>query len=152
MKEIVIGFLVALVVGSYLNSGGPTPFQGGWNLSNAPIGAPDPVDDVNAGNFQGEVLDSHTPILAEFYTNGDSHSENMKEIVRQLAAESQGFVKVVKINGDTNQLLVQRYDVKSYPYFVVFKEGKAVNGTSGEMQKKELEEWVKKELDIPVSN
>lgn len=151
MKELFWGFLIALFVSSYVNSGGPTPYQNGWTFGNGSNGSPDAITEVNAGTFQGEVLDSHTPVLCEFFTNSDPHSNAMKPAVSQLATESQGFVHVVKIDGEANAALVQRYDVKSYPAFILFKEGKAVNGTSGEMDKKELETWVKKELDIPVN-
>jgi thioredoxin 1 len=151
MKELVIGFLIALFVSSYMNSGGPTPFQNGWNVGGSALGNPDPIADVNAGTFQGEVLDSHTPVLAEFYTQADTHSNAMKPALGQLATESQGFVRIVKIDAEANPALTQRYDIKSYPSFVLFKEGKAVNGTSGEMEKKDLEGWVKKELDIPTN-
>ncbi|MBU6453872.1 MAG: thioredoxin family protein [Cyanobacteria bacterium REEB67] len=151
MKELVIGFLIALFVSSYMNSNAPAPFQNGWNFGAANLGLPDPINDVNAGTFQGEVLDSHTPVLAEFYTQSDPHSTAMKPALSQLATESQGFVRIVRIDADANAALTQRYDIKSYPSFVLFKEGKAVNGTSGEMEKKDLENWVKKELDIPTN-
>jgi thioredoxin 1 len=150
MKDLVVGFLIALFVSSYIASGGPTPYQNGWTFGNTAIG-PDPITDVNSGTFQGEVLDSHTPVLAEFYSQSDAHSANMKEPLTQLANESQGFVRVVRIDASANAALTGRYDIKGFPSFVLFKDGKAVNGTSGEMAKKELENWVKRELDIPVT-
>jgi thioredoxin 1 len=151
MKELALGFLIALFVSSCMNGGGPTPFQNGWTFGGNPLGNPDAVSDVNAGTFQGDVLDSHEPVLVEFYTQADSHSTAMKPALNQLANESQGFVRIVKIDAEANAALTQRYDIKSYPSFVLFKEGKAVNGTSGEMEKKDLENWVKKELDIPTN-
>jgi len=150
MKELVIGFLIALFVSSYISGGGPTPYQNGWTFGNTVVG-PDPITDVNVGTFQGEVLDSHTPVLAVFSLDSDVHCTNMKPALNQLANESQGFVRMVKIDGASNVSLVQRYDIKSYPSYLLFKDGKPVNGTSGEMTKKELETWVKRELDIPVS-
>ncbi len=150
MKDLVIGFLIALFVSSYLSSGGPTPYQNGWTFGNTVVG-PDAVTDVNAGTFQGEVLDSHTPVLVEFWVEGDQHSLNMKQPVSDLATESQGFLHVVRVDGNANVALATRYDIKTYPSFVLFKDGKAVNGTSGEMAKKDLENWVKRELDIPVN-
>jgi len=150
MRDIFVGFIVALFVSSYIASGSPVPYQNGWSFGNTTVG-PDPITEVNAGTFQGEVLDSHTPVLAEFYTQTDAHCENMKPAVTQLANESQGFLRIVKIDAESNANLTQRYDVKAFPSFVLFKDGKAVNGTSGEMVKKELENWVKRELDVPVT-
>ncbi|MBS1989079.1 MAG: hypothetical protein JSS86_07235 [Cyanobacteria bacterium SZAS LIN-2] len=150
MKELVVGFLIALFVSSYIASGAPVPYQNGWTFGNTTVG-PDPVTEVNADTFQGEVLDSHTPVLVEFYRPEDQHCEAMKEAVTQLANESQGFVHVVKVDANSNAPLVQRYDVKSFPSFVLFKDAKAANGISGEMPKKDLENFVKRELDIPVT-
>ena len=150
MKELVIGFLVALFVSSYINSGGPTPYQNGWTFGNAAVG-PDPIVDVNTGTFQGEVLDSHTPVLAAFVTAGDAHCENMKPALTQLGNEGQGFVRIVRIDGTSSPSLTSRYDIRSYPSFVLFKDAKAVNGTAGEMTKKDLENWVKRELDVPIN-
>jgi len=150
MKDLVVGFLIALFVSSYIASGGPTPYQNGWTFGNTSVG-PDPITEVNAGTFQGEVLDSHTPVLAEFVIAADAHCENMKPALIQLANESQGFVRIVRIDANANAALTSRYDIKGFPSFVLFKDGKAVNGTSGEMAKKELENWVKRELDVPVT-
>jgi thioredoxin 1 len=151
MKDLVIGFLIAMFISAYLASGGPTPYTNGWNLAPPGVSGPDPVTDVNAGTFQGEVLDSHNPVLVEFFVDGDMHCVNMKPVVAEMATESLGFLHVVRIDGNANVALTSRYDVKTYPAFVIFKDGRAVNATSGEISKKDLENWVKRELDIPVN-
>ncbi len=151
MKEAVIGFIIALVTSCILagNDGGnPLISPTGWTFANAP--APDAVTEVNAGTFQGEVLDSGLPVMVEFYKENDAHCLTMKPIVSKLANDSQGYVRVVKVNVDTNQALVERYDVEGVPGYVLFKEGKAINGVKGEMSQTDLTKWIKRELDMPV--
>lgn len=148
MKEAVIGFLIALLVSSAL-AGLDSPISPtGWTFPNAPVA--DAVTDVNAGTFQGEVLDSQSPVLVEFYRPTDPHCLTMSPIVNKLATESQGYVRVVKVDVDSNQTLTERYDVEGVPGFVLFKEGKAINGIKGEMTQPELTKWVKQELDMPT--
>ncbi|MBK7838092.1 MAG: thioredoxin family protein [Candidatus Obscuribacter sp.] len=47
--------------------------------------------------------------------------------------------------------MVEKYDVRGVPAFVLFKQAKVVNSTAGEMTKDELARWVKQELDLPTS-
>lgn len=148
MKEAVIGFIIALLVSAYL-AGSETPISpSGWTFANSV--SPDIIADVNAGTFQGEVLDSQLPVLAEFYTQDCPHCDNMKPLMNKLASDSQGYLRVVKVDSSANPVLAERYQVSGVPAFVLFKEGKAINGTTGEMSREELETWVKRELDMPV--
>ncbi|HMX46198.1 MAG TPA: thioredoxin family protein [Candidatus Obscuribacter sp.] len=156
MKELIIGFLIALVISSYMN-GSNIDSQFGWNQAAASLpGAggnqgSELIDDINEGTFQGEVLDSHEPVLVEFYSQDCVHCTNMKPELGKLAQESQGYLKVYKVDAKANGALAERYEVMALPGFVLFSKGKPVNSTSGEMSKQELSNWVKKELDIPVS-
>ncbi len=148
MKEAVIGFVIALLVSCTL-AGFDNPLSPtGWTFANAPVA--DTVTDVNAGTFQGEVLDSQLPVLVEFYRPTDPHCLTMSPIVNKLATDSQGYVRVVKVDVDSNQTLTERYDVQGVPGYVLFKEGKAINGIKGEMTQPELTKWVKQELDMPT--
>lgn len=148
MKEAVIGFMIALVVSCTL-AGFDNPISPtGWTFANSVT--PDVVADVNAGTFQGEVLDSQLPVLVEFYTQDCPHCENMKPAITKLASDSQGYLRVAKVDSSANQVLADRYQVNGVPAFVLFKEGKALNGTTGEMSREELETWIKRELDMPV--
>jgi thioredoxin-like negative regulator of GroEL len=74
----------------------------------------------------------------------------MSPILNKLATDSQGYVRVVKVDADSNTTLAERYDVEGVPGFVLFKEGKAINGIKGEMTQPELTKWVKQELDMPT--
>lgn len=148
MKEIVIGFVIALLVSSTL-AGFDNPISPtGWTFANTPVA--ETVNEVNAGTFQGEVLDSQLPVLVEFYRLNDLHCLTMSPIISKMATESQGYVRVVKVDVDTNQALTERYDVQGVPGYVLFKEGKAINGIKGEMTQPELTKWVKQELDMPT--
>jgi thioredoxin-like negative regulator of GroEL len=149
MKEAVIGFIIALVVSCAMAGMENNPISPtGWTFSQAAVG--DTVPEVNVGTFQGEVLDSSLPVLVEFYKQNDPHCITMKPIINKLATDSQGYVRVVKIDVDSNQVLTERYDVEGVPGYVLFKEGKAINGLKGELTQPELTKWVKRELDMPV--
>lgn len=149
MKEAVIGFVIALLVSCVLAGMETNPISPtGWTFAN--VAAGDTVPDVNVGTFQGEVLDSSLPVLVEFYKQDDQHCTTMKPIMSKLATDSQGYVRVVKVDVDANQVLTERYDVEGVPGYVLFKDGKAINGLKGELSQAELTKWIKRELDMPV--
>ena len=147
MKEIVVGFIIALIVSSMLASGDGLKPPSGWNFT-MPTETGSTVAEVNAGTFQGEVLDSQLPVLCEFVMDNSEPCETMKPIVNQLSSEAQGYLRVVKIDASANPALVDRYKVTGAPTFVLFKEGKTLNSNRGEMTKEELTKWVKRELDM----
>ncbi len=153
LKELVIGFLVALGISSYLAGTNGVDPSNGWGLPPTTAGGqgPDLIDEVNAGTFQGEVLDSSIPVLVEFYTQSCVHCQNMKPELAKLSQESQGYLRMYKVDSETNRSLAEKYDVTGTPAFVLFKQGKVVNSTAGEMTKDELAKWVKQELDLPTS-
>lgn len=148
MKEIVIGFIIALVASSILADSGQLISPNGWTFANS--AGPDLLEEVNAGTFQGEVLDSQLPVLVEFYTQECVHCQAMKPILTQMASEAQGYLRVVKVDAQANPALSERYKVEGVPAYVLFKDGKTIYGEKGEMTKAELEKWVKQELDMPV--
>ncbi len=93
MKEMFVGFLIALVIGSVWNqmngadsgasapSGGGQVGTGGGGNGSVPSGGGNSaisqqaqagqelVVDIDEGSFQGYVLDAREPVLVEFYTN-----------------------------------------------------------------------------------
>jgi thioredoxin 1 len=152
MRELILGFIIALVASCLMFSFQAPDSQNGWNLANvAPGAGPDPIIEVNAGTFQGEVLDAHEPVLVEFFTQSCVHCNNMKPEMTRLANESQGYLRIYKVDSEANPALADRYEVQGVPTFVLFKGGKSINSTSGEMTKEELEKWVKRELDMPTT-
>lgn len=154
MRELAIGFLIALLFSSYMN-GTKQDSQSSWfptaQSSSGGEQSVELIDDINEGTFQGEVLDSHEPVLVEFYGPECSICQQMKPDMAKLAEESNGFLKIYKVDAKANQVLAERYEIINLPGFVLFNKGKVVNATSGKFTKQELENWIKKELDMPLS-
>ena len=80
------------------------------------------VIEVNAENFESEVLQSEIPVLADFNADWCGPCQAMKPVLENLAAETPGF-KIVSINIDDEADLADEYDVLSIPCLVVFKGG-----------------------------
>lgn len=73
--------------------------------------------EITSEQFKNEVLNCTTPVLVEFYINGDELCNNMKKIINELASELANEVKVVRIDGETCEEIINEYNVTSYPTF-----------------------------------
>lgn len=93
---------------------------------------------LNSKNFEKEVLNSSEPVLVDFYADWCGPCKMMAPVVEELAGELQGKARVGKINVDENQDLAMKYEVKSIPTLIIFKEGKEINRFVGVRDKNEL--------------
>ncbi len=93
---------------------------------------------VNEENFKGEVLDASLPVLVDFTAAWCGPCKMVDPIVKQLAGEWDGRVKVVKIDADQNPNIVMNYGVMGLPTVMLFKGGKMVERVSGYQPKDKL--------------
>jgi thioredoxin 1 len=91
-------------------------------------------------NFDQEVLKSDKPVLVDFYADWCGPCQMMGPVVKDLAEEYDGRVKVGKINTDEEQELAIRYGVSSIPNFVIIKNGQVVDRVIGGVPAEVLED------------
>lgn len=91
-------------------------------------------------NFTQEVLQSDKPVLVDFFAVWCPPCKMMSPIVKKLADQYDGRVKIGKVNSDEQQELAARYNIMSIPSFLFFKDGKVVDQAVGFMPKADLEQ------------
>lgn len=96
------------------------------------------VTNLNAENFEEEVLKSEKPVLIDFWASWCGPCKMMSPVIDQIAEEMQDTVKVCKINIDEEQNLAVKYNVMSIPTFVVIKDGREVARSIGVQDKSEI--------------
>lgn len=80
------------------------------------------VIELNADNFEEEVLKSDKPVMVDFYSTYCGPCKHYAQIVHNVADENDD-VKVCKLNVDDSQNLALKYDVNAVPTTVFFKDG-----------------------------
>jgi len=93
---------------------------------------------VDEGNFQTEVLNSSEPVLVDFSAVWCQPCKMLDPVVKQLAGEWDGKVKVVKIDADENPNLVMQYHVMGIPTLLFIKGGEVKERVTGFLPKDKL--------------
>ncbi len=149
MREVLISFLFALVVGSAVNgylrpsaTADAEPKATGTAVAKAGPTLPE----TNAANFQNDVLASTQPVLVEFSASWCAPCRIMKPTMSQLASDYQGKVKIFRLDVDGNPTVADQYKVKVLPTFMLFQNGKPVETSSGFQAKEDLAASIDKHL------
>jgi len=108
------------------------------------------VPTVTEQTFEAEVLRSELPVLVEFGAEWCGPCKTVAPELTALAAELQGKAKVVSVDIDQSALLAQQLGVQSVPTFVVFHQGRPVNGKVGAMRKAALRDLLEPVLPRPA--
>ncbi|AHG85275.1 Thioredoxin [Bibersteinia trehalosi USDA-ARS-USMARC-190] len=96
----------------------------------------------NDADFSKEVLQSELPVLVDFYADWCPPCQMIAPSLDALAEEFAGKAKIVKINVDQNQSLAMKYDVRSIPTLITFKNGEMQQRSAGAMPKSQLASFI----------
>jgi thioredoxin 1/putative thioredoxin len=96
------------------------------------------LSQVSEANFEREVLMSEQPVLVEFGAEWCGPCKTVAPELKALAQELNGKAKVVTVDIDRSPMLARQLGVQSVPTFVVFHQGRPVNGKVGAMRRAEL--------------
>lgn len=93
---------------------------------------------VSEQTFETEVMTSELPVLVEFGAEWCGPCKTVLPELQALSRELQGKAKVVQIDIDKSPMLAQTMGIRSVPTFVVFAQGRPVDGRQGAIRKAEM--------------
>jgi thioredoxin 1 len=96
------------------------------------------VNYVTEADFQEEVIGSTLPVLVDFTATWCQPCKMIEPIVKQLAGEWEGKVKVVKLDADQNPNIMMQYGVMGIPTLMLFKGGEIKERMTGFQPKEKL--------------
>jgi thioredoxin 1 len=96
------------------------------------------VQYVTEQNFKNEVLESTLPVLVDFTAVWCGPCKMVDPIVKQLAGEWDGKVKVLKCDADQNPDIIMKYGIMGIPTLMLFKGGQVAERVSGYQPKDKL--------------
>lgn len=89
-------------------------------------------------DFDQEVVKSASPVLVDFTAVWCGPCKMIDPIIKQLAVEWAGKVKVLKCDADQNPDLVTSLGIMGIPTIMLFKDGKMVERVTGYKPKDQL--------------
>ena len=95
----------------------------------------------------GQLIDSETPILLDFYTEWNESSTSMHPVLNEVAAAIGDKGKVIKIDVDKNQQLSEALRVKVLPTLMIYKFSEMVWRQSGEQDANTLISLLQDHID-----
>ena len=101
----------------------------------------EPVVEVTETEFNEIIGNGHKLVVVDFFAEWCMPCLIMAPIIDEMA-EQMKDVKFVKINVDDNQELSRKYEVRSIPTLIFFKDGKEVDKAVGGMDADALEEKI----------
>jgi len=94
---------------------------------------------VTEQSFEDEVLQSDKPVIVDFWAEWCGPCHAVAPVLDRIVEESNGDLKLVKVNIDEQPALSQRYGVQSIPTMILFKNGEPAAAAIGAQPKSALE-------------
>jgi thioredoxin 1 len=94
---------------------------------------------VSDETFQTEIEQHKGLAVVDFWAEWCGPCRMIGPSLDQLAAEYTGRAKVTKLDVDTNQKTAMKYNIRSIPAVLFFKDGKLVDQVIGAVPKQHLD-------------
>lgn len=86
-----------------------------------------------------DLTNTDKPVLVDFYADWCAPCRAMKPVLEDLKAQLGDEIAIFKIDVDKNETIAQRYQIRSIPTLILFKDGKPVWRKSGMASSSELQ-------------
>lgn len=104
------------------------------------------MQEVNAANFDAEVIKSNLPVLVDFWAPWCGPCKMVAPVVEAVSNDYKGKLKVVKLNTDDSPQVAAQYQIMGIPTLMFFYGGKMVDRITGYLAKDALSKKVNEVL------
>ncbi len=104
--------------------------------------------DIEENEFDREVLKWPGVVLVEFYSDSCGYCRQLDPVLRELAQDYKGIIKVVQINTARAANLAGQFQLRGVPAMYLYDKGRLIGNLPGYVAQTQLESWIKSFLPI----
>jgi len=87
--------------------------------------------EITDETFQQEVIESHKPVLVDFWATWCGPCKMIAPVLKKIATECKDDIKICKLNIENGQQVATQYGIMSVPTLIFFNQGQPVNTING---------------------
>jgi putative thioredoxin len=102
------------------------------------------VIDVSEADFQSVVIEGskQTPVVVDFWADWCQPCKTLGPILEKVTVETQGSVRLAKVDVDANPRLAQAFGVQGIPMVIAFKDGRPVSQFTGAVPEAAVRQFI----------
>lgn len=106
----------------------------------------DKITTVTDDSFDSEVLNADKPVLVDYWAEWCGPCKMVAPVLDELADEYDGKIKIAKLNIDENPATPPKFNIRSIPTLMLFKDGEVEATKIGAGSKTELKQFIEQGL------
>jgi len=101
---------------------------------------------LNAANFQQHIERDDVPIVIDFWAPWCGPCQMMAPAFARAAMVLSPNVRLAKVNTEEQQNIAAKFNIRSIPTLVIFKNGREVGRQAGAMSAEQIKSWIENNI------